>query len=56
MIGEKEEMSSCMNWLLYWTGISGKHIKWNKVEKVYGKQARDELEREVKFYRSGYEY
>ena len=46
----KEKMSNSMNWLLYWTGISGKHINWNRVEKVYGKQARNEIERDVKVY------
>ena len=45
---EKEKMSGDMNWLLYWAGVSGKYINWNKVEEVYGKQARDEIERDVR--------
>ena len=42
-----EEIDNLTDWMLFWVGCSGKQINWEKVEKRFGRETSERLQRET---------
>ena len=44
-----EKIDNLTDWFLFWIGCSGQKINWGKVEKRFGKQTSERLQKEIMF-------
>ena len=42
-----EEIDNLTDMFLFWAGCSGKYINWDKVEKRFGRQTSERLQKEI---------